>query len=438
MQHEVPEMEMIIIKRGHPHEEHPHGGAWKVAFADFMTAMMAFFLVLWIVNSTNKETRSSVARYFNPIRISDTTAARKGLKDPHEADFDASAGNEEKTQKSQTPATSKSEGQTGPLSGNGGQNAHESSEGAASSGSMDPITARDPFIVLDELAGRATGASAAEGRAASAEFDMMYDGPTPYRDPFAPPAPVLPPEAKPATRPVAKVTTPAQPVRGAARPSSQAEVAANERANADANSVAERLREETEKAPRPINNAATAAAEKQDAQEKQDKQEKQDGKAGPAQMAVAEATNLREGIARVLHEVGLSQGPKLDVRVVDDGILISLTDDMSFGMFSVGSAEPQPRVVRAMEKIGALLAPQPGSFIIRGHTDARAYKSRAYDNWRLSAARAQMAAYMLMRGKLDEKRIERIEGHADRALRNTADPLAAENRRIEILLRRTK
>ena len=45
---------------------------------------------------------------------------------------------------------------------------------------------------------------------------------------------------------------------------------------------------------------------------------------------------------------------------------------------------------------------------------------------------------MLMPGKLDERRIERVEGHADRALRNTADPLAAENRRIEILLRRVK
>src|SRR3954454_7613970 len=55
-----------------------------------MTAMMAFFLVLWIVNSTSKETRSSIARYFNPIKLSETTPARKGLHDPTEADFDAS------------------------------------------------------------------------------------------------------------------------------------------------------------------------------------------------------------------------------------------------------------------------------------------------------------------------------------------------------------
>ena len=41
--------EIIIIKRHSSHEEEHHGGAWKIAFADFMTAMMAFFLVLWII-----------------------------------------------------------------------------------------------------------------------------------------------------------------------------------------------------------------------------------------------------------------------------------------------------------------------------------------------------------------------------------------------------
>ena len=427
MEHEVPEMQMIIIKRGQPQEDHPHGGAWKVAFADFMTAMMAFFLVLWIVNSTNKETRSSVARYFNPIRISDTTAARKGLKDPREVDFDASASStDDKVHvKAVSPAN---DGQTGSGSGNGGQGTGDSAGGLTPSGPVDPVTARDPFIVLDELAGRATGASAAEGRAASADIDLQFDGPAPFRDPFAPPAPVLPPEARPAVRVATAVpsgpsaaTTSSRSVKPA---TSEAKVDA--RAIADAKVVAERLREEQqagERAP------ARDGAESKDARE---------GKAAAAQQAMAEAADLRRAILRVLAETGLAQGPKLEVSVVDEGILISLTDDLNFGMFAIGSAEPQPRVVRAMEKIGELLSTQPGGFVVRGHTDSRAYKSRAYDNWRLSSARAQMAAYMLMRGKLDERRIERVEGHADRALRNTADPLAAENRRIEILLRRVK
>ena len=56
----------------------------------------------------------------------------------------------------------------------------------------------------------------------------------------------------------------------------------------------------------------------------------------------------------------------------------------------------------------------PGEIVVRGHTDARPYRSATYDNWRLSSARAQMAYYMLIRGGLPEKRFERIEGYADR------------------------
>src|SRR4051794_12541912 len=88
----TPVQEIIIVRRrGHGDGDGHHGGVWKIAFADFMTAMMAFFLVLWIVNSTSKGTRSSVARYFNPIKLADTTPARKGLNDPKDSDFDAAA-----------------------------------------------------------------------------------------------------------------------------------------------------------------------------------------------------------------------------------------------------------------------------------------------------------------------------------------------------------
>jgi chemotaxis protein MotB len=48
---------------GHP----PHGGAWKVAFADFMTSMFALFLVLWIISSTSSSQKEAIAQYFrNP------------------------------------------------------------------------------------------------------------------------------------------------------------------------------------------------------------------------------------------------------------------------------------------------------------------------------------------------------------------------------------
>lgn len=43
-----------------------HGGAWKVAYADFVTAMMAFFLLMWLLNATTEKQRKGIADYFNP------------------------------------------------------------------------------------------------------------------------------------------------------------------------------------------------------------------------------------------------------------------------------------------------------------------------------------------------------------------------------------
>ncbi|SIO32212.1 flagellar motor protein MotB [Vannielia litorea] len=50
----------IIAADGH------HGGAWKVAYADFVTAMMAFFLLMWLLNATTEKQRKGIADYFNP------------------------------------------------------------------------------------------------------------------------------------------------------------------------------------------------------------------------------------------------------------------------------------------------------------------------------------------------------------------------------------
>ena len=59
----------IVLKRieegGHGH----HGGAWKVAYADFVTAMMAFFLLMWLLNATTEEQRRGLADYFAPTNL---------------------------------------------------------------------------------------------------------------------------------------------------------------------------------------------------------------------------------------------------------------------------------------------------------------------------------------------------------------------------------
>ena len=78
--------EIIIVKRHGAHEEEHHGGAWKIAFADFMTAMMAFFLVLWIISATDKNTKTLIARYFNPVKVEEPAKAQKGIHGVPEKD----------------------------------------------------------------------------------------------------------------------------------------------------------------------------------------------------------------------------------------------------------------------------------------------------------------------------------------------------------------
>jgi chemotaxis protein MotB len=73
--------ELIIVRRSGGHDEGGHGGAWKIAYADFMTAMMAFFLVMWLVNSTDEKKIVQVAAYFNPIRLSDKVKSERGPYD---------------------------------------------------------------------------------------------------------------------------------------------------------------------------------------------------------------------------------------------------------------------------------------------------------------------------------------------------------------------
>ena len=69
----------IIIKRvqGGGEAGH-HGGAWKVAYADFVTAMMAFFLLMWLLNATTEKQRQGLAEYFNPTLIHTTSSGSDG------------------------------------------------------------------------------------------------------------------------------------------------------------------------------------------------------------------------------------------------------------------------------------------------------------------------------------------------------------------------
>jgi chemotaxis protein MotB len=66
---------VTLVAAGH------HGGAWKVAYADFVTAMMAFFLLLWLLGATTEKQRKGIADYFTPtlVKMKQESAGANGL-----------------------------------------------------------------------------------------------------------------------------------------------------------------------------------------------------------------------------------------------------------------------------------------------------------------------------------------------------------------------
>ncbi|MEP6433456.1 MAG: flagellar motor protein MotB, partial [Lentilitoribacter sp.] len=132
--------EIIIVKKIQGGGGGHHGGAWKIAYADFVTAMMAFFLVMWLVNAANEDTKASVASYFNPIKLTDQQPSEKGVK---------KAG--ETAEGEQTSAKSKSEGEeetTGDGKSDGNQ---ETSTAGEESENSEADYFENPYAVLAEI-----------------------------------------------------------------------------------------------------------------------------------------------------------------------------------------------------------------------------------------------------------------------------------------------
>lgn len=98
------EKNLVVIKKINKGHDKHHGGSWKIAYADFVTAMMAFFLLMWLIASLNKAQKDGLAEYFKqPLRIAliggDSMGARKntvngGGKDLKEKDGQVKAGNQ--------------------------------------------------------------------------------------------------------------------------------------------------------------------------------------------------------------------------------------------------------------------------------------------------------------------------------------------------------
>ena len=398
--------ELIIIRRSGGDDMAAHkGGAWKIAYADFVTAMMAFFIVMWLINSANEATKARVASYFNPIKMTDATPSGRGLsvdqnpKRTETKEDGASEGALEEKEKS------KKEGEKNAETGKNGKNNLPPEEAFMAS----------PFQSLDKLS--TSGQQNPSGQVAEVltqragdPFDpMVWDGLRKgiYEDKqHSDQDPDIPLVEKIQNIPVDKS------MQKPGKRSSEKPVGAKQSKDAST----ERISEEGE-------TLAKTVASNEDS-----------GLPETKRRRLEILKTLSQRMKELQNENTTFAQLNFEVKVTSEGILVVLEDGKNVSMFQIGSAVPNPELVTFIGRIGRLLEQQDGGVVVRGHTDARRFQGKKFDNWQLSTSRAHMASYMLIRGGLAESRLMKVEGYGSVNLLDKENPLADINRRVEILL----
>jgi chemotaxis protein MotB len=105
-------------------------------------------------------------------------------------------------------------------------------------------------------------------------------------------------------------------------------------------------------------------------------------------------------------------------------------------MFATGSAVLADHARLLLQKVAPVLAKLPESISLAGHTDATPFKGGERTNWELSADRTNATRRLLVEAGLPQERFHSVTGNADRDPLLPADPFAAANRRIAIVVLR--
>ena len=326
--------EIVIVRRGRGDgEEGHHGGVWKIAYADFMTAMMAFFLVMWLINAANEETKAAVASYFNPVKLMDRQSRPKGIEETE---------NEQGKVRFESPESTDPE-----------------TKSARNEKQVQPVPEKeerqifkDPYAVLAEIA---TDSGVLQNRSAKGEGGSNQAGPSTgaeggeaYRDPFNPnywsthvEDEIFPLTASPVTAPPSQDQAMKQAKRSG-------------RCRSQAGALEKRM-----DAGEPLPEAK-AAGSPDLAPAEPDKKTSTEKEQKPDATQVASARELAAEISKKTGAADDEKAPDITVVPTEDGVMIQLTDKVDYGMFAIGSAKPDKRVVQVLAEIAKIIASPQG------------------------------------------------------------------------------
>ncbi len=326
----------IVVRKEEVVEGGHHGGAWKVAYADFVTAMMAFFLLMWLINATTEAQRKGLADYFSP----------------------------------QNQLSRHSSGTGKPF---GGSTPFDKGALVSSLGAVQVMVGNHP-----------TSAAAIQGQ-----------------------------HGTPGKSPANGAGVSHQAGRGNPGPGG----VAGQRAQAAAATMMPAAVGGTAAHGQHPNNSALAAAAAQETR-----------RLGQAASALRAAVGGDPALRGIAGQIGID--------LTKQGLRIQILDNTHRPMFANGAAEPNPWTREVLRLIAPILARLSERISIAGYTDAAPYPGKGLNNWALSSARAEATRAVLVGAGLPASRVWRVLGYADRDLLLPAQPLAAANRRIAIVVRR--
>ena len=126
---------------------------------------------------------------------------------------------------------------------------------------------------------------------------------------------------------------------------------------------------------------------------------------------------------------------RIEITVTTEGLRIELMESAKAQFFEVGSAEPTPSLRELLKVLSVELGELPNQISIEGHTDSMAYSgARKYDNWDLSANRANEARRLMIADGVREEQLSQVRGFADQRPRLPDHPEDPSNRRVSIIV----
>ncbi|ONG55274.1 hypothetical protein BKE38_09320 [Pseudoroseomonas deserti] len=385
---------IVIVRREEGGEHGHHGGAWKIAYADFVTAMMAFFLLMWLINATTDAQRVGLADYFAPSNI--LSRGSSGSGEP----FGGRTLNSDQKLAGEPPPVTSNRPPSAASTLDRPREEDETDEEA--------LPQRQPPRRIRENLEALSAYEAARNPVADRGAN---------RGEFA------------AGQPSEMPTDASGQAEGASAAS-----AANAASGAALQALLVAQQGPAAAAAQAATQAASGNAQGGQAAGQTDGQ-------GQGQMTAQQA---REALDRAAQDIraAIQSDPQIAdlarqllVEQTREGLRIQLVDADGQPVFSASQAAPNARGRALLQQVARVVARLPNAVDISGHTDATPFRGGGdRSNWELSSERASAARRILVEAGIAEDRLRAVAGRADRDLLLKDRPTDPTNRRVSILV----